>query len=103
MPKMASSITMSDSRNRGGEQEYPQVLAVESSTDFSYAAVNLTATYQMPVPYTYLGNLAAGYTVREFLFIKPLNTLFIIDRLQSTFLECDPVIPAPHARKSNDC
>jgi PKD repeat protein len=62
----------------------PQVLAVESSTDFSYAAVNLTATYQMPVLYTYLGNLAAGYTVREFLFIKPLNTLFIIDRLQST-------------------
>ena len=62
----------------------PQVLAVESTPTFSYAAVNLTASYQSANPTDQPGNADAGYTVREFLYIKPLNTLFIIDRLQAT-------------------
>ncbi len=62
----------------------PQILAVESTPIFSYAAVNLTNTYQSAFPADSPSNTDAGSTVREFLYIKPLNTLFIIDRLQST-------------------
>ena len=61
----------------------PQVLAVESNATFTYAAVDLTDTYQSDLR-RISGNSDAGHTVREFLFIKPLNTLFVIDRLQST-------------------
>ena len=31
-----------------------------------------------------LDNTYAGHTVREFIFIKPLQTLFVVDRLEST-------------------
>ena len=68
----------------GYEVGTPQVLALESTSTFTYAAVNLTGTYQSDDTGDQPSNNAAGYTVREFLFIKPLNTLFVIDRLQST-------------------
>ena len=60
----------------------PQVLALESSTDFSYAAVNLSDTYHSAYPQ--LDNTYENHTVREFIFIKPLKTLFVVDRLEST-------------------
>jgi methionine-rich copper-binding protein CopC len=63
---------------------YPQVLAVESTATFSYAAVDITSTYQSAYPADYPNNPYSGHTVREYIFIKPLNTLFVIDRLQSS-------------------
>jgi methionine-rich copper-binding protein CopC len=62
----------------------PQVLAVESTSTFTYAAVNLTNTYQSAYPGDEPSNPYAESTVRELLYIKPLNTLFIIDRDQAS-------------------
>jgi len=59
-----------------------QVLALESESAFTYAAVDLTNTYQSTDPRS--TNPNAGHTVREFIFIKPLSTLFVIDRLESS-------------------
>ena len=60
----------------------PQVIRLESTDTYTYAAVDLTNAYssqnsQMNNPY-------AGHTVREFIFIRPLQTLFIVDRLESS-------------------
>jgi hypothetical protein len=57
----------------------PQTISVQSSPNYSYSAVNLTPSYF----YTNQ-NVPASYVLREFLFIKPLNTLVVVDRLQSS-------------------
>ena len=71
----------------GTQLGFPQVLAIESTSTFSYAAVDLTNTYVLSPdvnPNDGTTNPYQARTVREFLFIKPLNTLFVIDRLEST-------------------
>nr|WP_210420245.1 Ig-like domain-containing protein [Aquisphaera giovannonii] len=59
-----------------------QILAVQSDPNFSYAAVDLSNTYQASD--SRFDNTYAGHTVREFIFIKPLQTLFVVDRLESS-------------------
>ena len=66
----------------GDQLSNPTILAVESNTNLSYAATDISGTYEQPAPYQ--GNPDQAHTVREFLFIKPLNTFLVIDRLQST-------------------
>ncbi len=57
------------------------VLAMESTSDHSYAAVDIGATY---IPwYVGNGNPAAGPTTREYLFVRSMATLIVVDRLQS--------------------
>jgi hypothetical protein len=56
------------------------VLAMESKSDHSYAAVDIGATY---VPWYSEGNAAAGPTTREYLFVRSMATLIVVDRLQS--------------------
>ena len=65
-----------------GQVGPPVVLAVQSDPNFAYAAVDLSQTYHAGV--SELDNTYAGHTVREFIFIKPLQTLFVVDRLEST-------------------
>ena len=60
----------------------PAVLAVQSDPNFAYGAVDLSLTYHAGAQA--IDNTYAGHTVREFLFIKPLRTLFVVDRLESS-------------------
>jgi hypothetical protein len=60
----------------------PQTTRLESTSLFDYAAVDLSGAYQSSRP-----NLANPYeasTVREYFFIKPLDTYLILDRLGSS-------------------
>jgi len=65
-----------------GQVGPPVVLAVQSDPNFAYAAVDISQVYHAGV--AELDNTYAGHTVREFIFIKPLQTLFVVDRLEST-------------------
>jgi len=67
----------------GWQDGNPQVLAVQSDPNFSYAAVDLSHFYHSS-SYEVESNPYQSHTVREFIFIKPLQTLFIVDRLAST-------------------
>ena len=72
--------------NNVGQAQYdqagpPQVLALESTPTLTYAVDDLTNTYLGSSGY---GNASAGHTVREFIFIKPLDTLFVVDRMASS-------------------
>ena len=58
------------------------VLAVESDPSFSYAVVDLSNIYRSSD--SRFNNPYENHTVREFIFIKPLQTLFVVDRLEST-------------------
>lgn len=64
----------------------PQVVRLESRSTHSYAAVDLSDTYQTRnsgYPPDLLGNEFCSRVVREFVFIKPLETLVVFDRLES--------------------
>jgi hypothetical protein len=63
-----------------------QVLRLESSADYAYAAVNLLPTYRAhgSSQRERDDNPYAGSIVREFLYIKPLETTVVLDRLAST-------------------
>jgi hypothetical protein len=77
-------------------QDYsPQVLRVQSSPDFTYAAVDLTGTYRSH-SHASLDNPSAGQVTREFFYIKPLDTMFILDRMSST----DEEMPASEVDKT---
>ncbi len=62
----------------------PKVLRLESRRDFAYAAVDLTPAYHSHKARGVFDNPHAGRVVREFLFVRPLETLVILDRLQAT-------------------
>jgi hypothetical protein len=55
---------------------------VQSRPGFSYAAANLTPMYRA-VGRPQNDNPSAANVVREFLFIRPMETLVILDRLES--------------------
>ena len=59
-----------------------QVVRLQSTDTYSYSAVDLTGTYQSTD--SQYNNTSAGKTVREFIYVKPLETLFVLDRLEST-------------------
>jgi hypothetical protein len=61
-------------------------LALRSSTDFSWAAVDLTPAYRdraQPNPCRYDWPYA-GRAIREFVFLRELETLLVLDRLTGT-------------------
>jgi hypothetical protein len=64
----------------------PRILRLDSRPEYAYAVVDLTDTYRSHRSRnrTRDDNPAAGRVVREFLFIRPLETLVILDRLEST-------------------
>jgi hypothetical protein len=66
----------------------PTVLRMASTDVATYAAVDLSAMYDVPADWQHreaeVGNPRAGRTVRETLFIRPLETLVVFDRMEST-------------------
>ncbi|HVJ18486.1 MAG TPA: heparinase II/III family protein [Polyangiaceae bacterium] len=71
----------------------PETLALSSGDDHFYIAMDLSEAYtirddqahreQELVDGLPLGNPGAGRTLREFLFIKPLETLVVLDRMEA--------------------
>jgi hypothetical protein len=72
-----------------------RVLRVQSSEYFSYAAVDLTDTYRSHTRETF-DNPFAGRVIREFIYIKPLETTFILDRVESS----SDAVPASQVDKT---
>jgi hypothetical protein len=74
----------------GQANAYPdgpaRVLRLESADAYSYAAVDLSPTYRAHASShrDRDDNKDAGGAVREFLYVKPLETLVVLDRLSST-------------------
>lgn len=79
------SIDWQDSR--------PETLNLASTPDFFFVTMDLTGAYTIREDQAHrelelvdglpLGNPGAARTVREFLFIRPLETLVIVDRMQA--------------------
>ncbi|MCE9666341.1 Ig-like domain-containing protein [Myxococcus stipitatus] len=65
----------------------PQMLRLESTATYNYAAVDLTGVYDVSDEWAHreaeVGNPHAGRVVRETLFVRPLDTLVVFDRLES--------------------
>jgi hypothetical protein len=76
----------------------PKVLRLESTDTFSYAVVDLSASYRAHASSHPLrdDNPYAAHVVREFLFIKPLQTLITLDRLESS----SDAVPAADVKKT---
>jgi hypothetical protein len=60
----------------------PVVKRLESATGYSYSAVDLTAAYGMNSDHPELANPAFVSLVREMLFIRSLETLVVLDRIE---------------------
>lgn len=97
----------------------PTTQRLASGDDYFYIAMDLTGAYEIREDQAHretemvdgrpIGNPSAGSTVRELLFIKPLETLVVLDRMESdgpspadvtkTFLvhfPSQPSTPAPN-------
>jgi hypothetical protein len=65
----------------------PTVNRLESQSAYTYADVDMTAASRLVVnkraSYPFRDNPAAGHVEREFIFMRSLETLVILDRLQS--------------------
>ncbi|NTX17791.1 Ig-like domain-containing protein [Myxococcus sp. CA056] len=65
----------------------PQMLRLHSTPVVNYAAVDLTGVYDLNDEWAHreaeVGNPYAGRVVRETLFVRPLDTLIVFDRLES--------------------
>jgi hypothetical protein len=64
----------------------PRVLRLESRPEYNYAAIDLSPAYRAHrSPYKKRDdNPYAGRAVRELLFIRPLETLVVLDRLEAS-------------------
>ncbi len=72
----------------------PQVIRLQSDPVFSYAAVDMSNAFQSSSSnYT---NPYAAHAIREFLFIKPLETMVVLDRMESS----DAAEPAADVTKT---
>ena len=67
----------------------PRVVRLQSTDSFSYAAANLGPAYRA-VNRPQNDNPAVGGVVREFLFVRPFETLVILDRLSSNAVGSTP-------------
>jgi len=79
----------------------PQVSRVESQQDYSYAVVDLSKAYRANSTYKNADgsprddNPFVKSVIREFVFIRPLETLVIFDRLESiSDSKWGPLLPA---------
>jgi hypothetical protein len=65
----------------------PTALRMESAANHYYLAMDLTGAYEVETGWEHredeVGNPAAGRTVRELVFIRPLDTLVVFDRMES--------------------
>jgi hypothetical protein len=71
----------------------PETLSLAAAADHFYIAMDLTGAYTIRDDQAHrelevvdgqpLGNPGAGRTLREFLFIKPLEALIVLDRMQA--------------------
>jgi hypothetical protein len=61
----------------------PVIKRVESNPSYAFAAVDLTATYHAVADYPTYDNKALVHIEREILFVRPLETTIVLDRLAS--------------------
>lgn len=57
---------------------------LETNPNYFYAAADLTPAYHSSEDDARYGNASAGHEEREFIFVRPLETLVILDRMRST-------------------
>jgi hypothetical protein len=72
---------------RGGRNGRPVVKRVESRPTYAYAAVDITPAFRNTAtrfPRPEQDNAAVARVEREYVFVRPLETLVIFDRAQST-------------------
>lgn len=72
----------------------PETLRLESTEDYFYIAMDLTGAYTIRADQAHreeeiangqtLGNPGAGRTIREMIFVRPLETLVIFDRMEAS-------------------
>lgn len=71
----------------GYHHHRPEVLRLDSQPDYAYVAMDLEGAYEVADDWAHredeVGNPRAGTIVRELWFIRPLETLVILDRLSS--------------------
>ena len=61
----------------------PVTLQLESANDHSFIAVDLTPLYRAHSAQDFHDNPYAKSVIRELTFVKPMNTLVVLDRLES--------------------
>jgi hypothetical protein len=57
---------------------------LETKPNYFYAVTDLTASYHSKDDDARYGNPSVGHEEREFIFVRPLETLVILDRMRST-------------------
>lgn len=57
---------------------------LETNTNYFYAVADLTPAYHSTLDDARYGNPAVGHEEREFIFVRPLEALVILDRMQSS-------------------
>ncbi len=71
----------------GVKNSLPSVYRLESQSNYTYADVDLTGSYRNNVvlpSHQERDNPAAGHVEREFIFVRPFETMVILDRLVSS-------------------
>lgn len=88
------------------------VLRVQSAPEFSFAAVDMTESYRAPATQSWLAEddwPFAEVAIREFIYLRSLDALLILDRMKSGNDSLDPIYdvsytgpqkPAEQVRKS---
>ncbi|XCN73905.1 MAG: FG-GAP repeat protein [Candidatus Electrothrix aestuarii] len=61
----------------------PELLRLESRDDFFFAVSDLTPGYHSSIDNERYGNEHIAHAEREFLFVRPLESLIILDRMES--------------------
>jgi hypothetical protein len=77
---------------RAWQEGEPEVLRLQCTPAFSYACVDLSKTYRASRdgnPVAEYDNPSAVHVVREFLFLRELETLVILDRVQTSAKDVD--------------
>ena len=84
-----------------GANAQAMVYRLESQPNYAYADDDITDRFNKAGDIAYRNNPAAGHVEREFLFIRPLETLVILDRLvASNFSGTGFSIPAARIYKT---
>jgi hypothetical protein len=72
-------------KSRAGRKGPPRTLRVESRPDYSFAVVDLSDAYHIvPGERVERDNPLVKSAVREYLFVRPLESLIVLDRLEAT-------------------
>lgn len=91
---------------------WARVLRLQSAPDFAYAAVDMTESYRAPAHESWLAEddwPFAEVAIREFVYLRALDALVILDRMKSGSDSLDPIydvsydgpqMPGTQVRKS---